>query len=328
LNRTRCLFAAILIVPCFCLADDARTKSDATELINRAATRQGIRSAGEKPYILRVKFRAEHIVPKPMEGQYEEVWMSPDKWRRELVLSGYKQVEIGGFGSKWLSRNLEFNPMPSYLLETALDAFTELKMPTVEKVISIQTKKNKRSELRCIEFAAEHASPKRGLCFNDSGVLVSEEYLQQKFEYENFGTYGDKTFPRTIRIYADDRKVLELGLEDLVPPTNIAPELFRAAADARQLAPCGRWPAVPTQKVQPQYPREARDAHEQGTVTVYAAVAADGHIERTQILQSAGQALDKATQDAVQQWAYPAITCGVQPLPTEIEVRVNYSLSH
>ena len=57
----------------------------------------------------------------------------------------------------------------------------------------------------------------------------------------------------------------------------------------------------------------ARQAHQQGTVTLYAVVGADGQMEKTQLLETGGQWLDQATLDAVQQWIYPPLTCGTQP---------------
>ena len=262
-----------------------------------------------------------------MDGQYEETWISPDKWRRELVLSGFKQVEIGTADSKWVSRNLDFRPQPAYLLAVALEAFFEPKPSLEEKVTSVRRNKKKGSEVRCVELETDRTRSKREFCFDDSGLVVSEEYVRQRFEYGDFGKFGEKSFPRSIRIYEDGRKVLDASAEDPTSPGDVRPNLFQHEADAHQFAPCERWPAVPTKKVAPQYPRAARDAHQQGTVTVYAVVTGDGGVGKTKVIESASQALDQATLDAVSQWTYPAVNCGTHPLETEIEIRVNYALS-
>ncbi|HYM77996.1 MAG TPA: energy transducer TonB [Candidatus Dormibacteraeota bacterium] len=318
---------ATILAPCVSLAEDAALQKEAGDLFAQAATRQGLRSPGDKPYILRIRFHADHIVPKPIDGQYEEIWISPDQWRRQFVLSGFKQVEIGTADSKWVSRNLDFRPQPAYLLAVALDAFIEPKRSLEEKFTSIRRKKNKGSELRCVELETDSTRSKREFCFDDSGLLVSEEYVKQRFEYADFGKFGEKSFPRSIRIYEDDRKVLELSAEDPTAPAEPRPEVFQPDGSARQFAPCERWPAIPTKKVPPQYPREARDAHQQGTVTVYAVVAGDGRVGKTKVIESAGPALDQASLDAVGQWVYAPVSCGTHPLDTEIEVRVNYALS-
>jgi TonB family protein len=261
-----------------------------------------------------------------MEGQYQEVWISPDKWRNEFVLADFQQVEIGSSDSKWVSRNLDFNPRPSYLLAIALNAFAEPKISTDEKVLSIRKKKSKGSEWRCLELSAVNG-PKRELCFDDSGALVQEEYLRERFEYGNFATYGEKIYPRTIRVFSDDRQVLDITADELFSPINAKTQLFQPAPGADRFAACERWPATPSKKVPPSYPQAARQAHQQGTVTLYAVIGRDGHIEKTRVLESGGQSLDQATVDAVQKWIYPPVACGTQPDASEVEIRVNYSLS-
>src|SRR5262249_32866444 len=155
-----------------------------------------------------------------------------------------------------------------YLLAIALAAFSEPKISADEKVVSIRKKKNKGSEWRCVELSAFNG-PKRGFCFDDSGALVEEQYLLEKFEYENFATYGDKIYPRTIRVYTDERQVLGVTAEELVAPLDPSPELFQPSPGARQFAVCERWPPTPARKVPPSYPPAARQAHQQGTVTLY-----------------------------------------------------------
>ena len=158
MNRSLWPIVSSILLCYICLGDDSK-QSDATDLFMRAATQQGIRRSGEKPFNLKIHFRAEHIVPKSMEGQYQEVWISPDQWRRELVLADFQQVEVGSADSKWVNRNLDFNPRPVHLLMIALDAFAEPKIPADEKVVSIRKRRNKGSEWRCVELSALWTEP-------------------------------------------------------------------------------------------------------------------------------------------------------------------------
>jgi TonB family protein len=322
------LLAIAVLAPGVAFGADANLQREAADLFAHAAARQDIRTSGDKPYILHARFNTEHIIPKPAEGQYQEVWLSPDKWRSDLVLAAFKQVEIGGAEAKSVSRNIDFRPRPAYLLAVALDAFIYPNRLDVEKVVAIHGKKIKGSERRCAELVADNETSKDELCFDASGALVSEERLSQRFEYENFGSFGNKIFPKSIRVYEEGRKVLDISVDDLVSPIEMKPELFQAASSAQQLAPCERWPAIPTRKETPHYPQPARNAHQEGTVVAYAVVGADGRFEKTKVLNSAGEALDQATLAAVQQWIYPPVSCGSRPLPTEIEIRVNYQLRY
>jgi len=72
--------------------------------------------SGEKPFLPKSPLWSRTYCSQVYAGQYQEVWISPDKWRREFVLADFPQVEVGSSDWKWVSRNLEFNPGPSYLL--------------------------------------------------------------------------------------------------------------------------------------------------------------------------------------------------------------------
>ena len=159
-----------------------------------AAIRQGIRRSGEKPYILKIQCRADRTVPKPMQGQYEEVWISPDQWRREFVLSDFAQVEIGSAEAKWVSRNLAFRPRPAYLLSIALDEFMEPKILGDETVASLRKAKHKGSEWRCVELATASTISKRELCFDDSGPSCPSSICTRGSSTRILETTGTKYF--------------------------------------------------------------------------------------------------------------------------------------
>lgn len=131
-----------------------------------------------------------------------------------------------------------------------------------------------------------------------------------------------------MHIYENKRQVVEVTMVELDRLPDATPVTPGHAADARLMAPCGRWEGnPPIKKVPTQYPYEARVSHQQGTVILYAALAADGSVEHLKLLASAGGALDDASRQAVAHWVYPPVTCGAEPLPTEIEVQVSFTLS-
>ena len=91
------------------------------------------------------------------------------------------------------------------------------------------------------------------------------------------------------------------------------------------MAECEKSPKL-IKKIPPQYPPAARSAHQQGTVILYTVLSDQGTVEKTSVLQSAGDNLDKSAADGVKQWVYSPPACGTVALPTEIEVQVNYEL--
>ena len=60
---------------------------------------------------------------------------------------------------------------------------------------------------------------------------------------------------------------------------------------------------------------------------LYVLLSGEGRVQNTRVLESAGDSLDRATIEAVQQWEYTPANCGKAPLPAETEVQVNFALS-
>ena len=296
------------------------------DLLAKAGSLQNIREQGSQPFQLRLRVHSEHIVSKPIDGSFAEVWMTPDKWRREIGFPGFTQLEVGDVGSKWLSRNMDFRPRPVYLTAIAIDAFIQPSRSQEEVVKSFKNRKVAGSEAQCIEVVGKNERRVRELCFDSSGLLIRESFGTQRFEYSSFSKFGTKSFPKSIRVYESDRRVLDIQADELTSPGDPRPELFEHRGSSRRMAGCEIWPAEAVKKVVPQYPSAARAAHQQGTVALYTLLSEQGTVEKNTVVQTAGVSLDQSAMDAVKQWQYPLPTCGGSPLPTEIEVEVNYEL--
>jgi TonB family protein len=190
----------------------------------------------------------------------------------------------------------------------------------------LRTKKKAGVELRCTDLHI--SSRKHSLCFEPSGTLFSEETPTERFEYYDYIKFGDKLFPRHMQVFQSGERVLDMRAEELPLASNLRPESFQHDASAGRMAPCERPdPEITTKKIQPAYPPEARRALQQGTVIPYALLASDGHVENVRVVQNVSPALDGASVDAVQQWVYTPVRCGKIPLPSEIEVSVNFARS-
>jgi len=233
-------------------------------------------------------------------------------------------VEVGSRNSKWVSRNADFRPRVAYLTSVALESFFRPEAAPSEKIKSLRKRKEKGVQLLCVQLEMGHSD--RELCFDPSGALALEEHLNQRFEYDDFGKFGEKIFPHSIRVSEGGSEVLNLHMEDPVAPP-VQAVSFDHVASALQMAPCERWPAEPMEKIPPQYPQDARQARQQGTVILYVVVSGDGSVDKLRVLESAGGSLNKSAIEAVRQWTYAPLACGTTPLQSEIEVRINYTLS-
>ncbi|HKV82858.1 MAG TPA: energy transducer TonB [Candidatus Sulfotelmatobacter sp.] len=308
-----------------CLAKDKTSDQEGGDLLAKAASLQNIHEQGGQPFRLSLRIHAEHVVSKPMDGAYAEVWMAPNKWRREIAFPGFSQLEIGDVDSKWLTRNLDFKPRIVHMAEEAVELFILPGGQQEGVVKSVRSKRLKGTELRCVELVDKDGKQTRELCFEGTGALFSESVGNQRFEYGQFGKFGGKIFPKSIHVYESGERVLDISADNLSSPSDSRDELFQHGPGAHQMAACERWPKL-VKKVAPQYPPAARAAHQQGDVILYTLLSDKGTVETTTILQSAGDSLDRSAAEAVKQWIYAPPACGATPFQMEIEVRVNYEL--
>jgi hypothetical protein len=104
-------------------ADDKKQQeqTESVALFARAGAPQDIRADGSQPFHLHLQVHAQHVTTKPVDGSHDEVWLAPDKWRREMTFPGFTQVEVGDKDSKWVSRNASFRPSVAYAISRALD---------------------------------------------------------------------------------------------------------------------------------------------------------------------------------------------------------------
>jgi len=305
--------------------DTTGQQQEGVSLLARSMSVSNIRATGSVPFHLHITVKTEHITAKPLEGDYDEVWSAPDKWRREIVFPGLRQVEVGDKDSRWLDRNLDFRPHAVYLISWLVDSVVPPALFPEEDVEKVRTRKKDGMELRCMELKS--VGSRRVLCFNGTGSLSSRDSDVSRFEYLDYGNFQGKQFPRTMLVFEDGHKVLEARVQTLEAASKIDATYLHPPATAKEMALCEPMEEQkPKKRVSPEYPQAARAAHQQGAVTMYALLGPDGAVQTVKILQSAGPALDKASVEAVKQWVFPPVRCGATPLPTEQEVRVRFTI--
>jgi hypothetical protein len=103
----------------------------AMEWFQRASDRMNLRSPGAAPFHMKVMFHAfpgwQFMRPseKPDiitgDGTYEETWLSPREWRREVSLADYHAVEADSGGIRKMQASSDYEPSRVLML---LDALT------------------------------------------------------------------------------------------------------------------------------------------------------------------------------------------------------------
>jgi hypothetical protein len=100
---------------------------------------------------------------KIIEGSYELMWNGPDQWREEIRFPDYHEVQVGGKGTIWVQRSVDFIPLAVHSLHSALgfgsNATTALVRTPIQPgdtVKRIWERKEHGEKLTCYEIEGHY----------------------------------------------------------------------------------------------------------------------------------------------------------------------------
>jgi TonB family protein len=305
---------------------------DVSQLLLRAAEQSDIRSLGSTPFELDARLEV-FVGGKPNEGTYQMLWFSPDRWREEVNLPGYRRVKGSGEKGGWLARNLDHEVIPVADLDAALEFPFRLRRAASKQPGKLTVREKSGLRLKCSRSEPANFD-KEDFCFREDGTLHTEIFPYGKTasayvaaqEYSDFSPFAGKLFPRSLRVLGDKDVLLNLSVERLAPLGQMAESTFTPPEGARPWATCQNpEPAKLLHQVHPSYPTIERTAHKSGRVILYALIQTDGSVTNLKVEGSSSQNFDAAAIEAVRQWKYQPTSCDGMPVPTETFINVLFA---
>lgn len=108
------------LTPALCAQTTASEPNAPGDWLRRAAEQMDLRSLGATPFHMKVTFHAwpgiEMLRPGESPeiitgtGTYEESWVSPHQWRREVTLADYHSVEVESPSGRKMQGNSDYVP--------------------------------------------------------------------------------------------------------------------------------------------------------------------------------------------------------------------------
>jgi hypothetical protein len=215
----------------------------ALEWFARASDQMNIRLPGSAPFHMKVTFQAlpgleyTRKGEKPEmitgDGVYEETWLAPHQWRREVTLAGYHATEVESDRGRRFQASTDNEPSRVMMLMNALLepvprdlSSREYQRDRAAKGWQIDRLTDANTSLVKIERAGfTHNSAKftDGFCFSPHGLLILRNTYGLQTKWSNGVAFGDKIVPTRITVLAGERTLLVAQLS-IAPEGKVSPD--------------------------------------------------------------------------------------------------------
>lgn len=306
---------------------DRRQDPDAVGLIKRAMALSDIQARGDPAFRLHALLRVRYAGGKSEEGQMLRIWVPGGMLHYEESLGGYHSVEVTAGKEVWVASNFRYVPFPMFLAERALALPGTLRAASGR---GLDEPFRSASGEQCVRTADGPHAVK--YCFDpENGELrrVADSLWNVAYEYSKYETFGEKRFPRELRVLRSSGKVfIDIRIDQLEPAGSLDLRDFLPVQGSRErplAARCRRIERPKLEKmVKPVYPAEAEKAGLTGVVRLYAEIGTDGIPRGMWPINASPPILRQVAIDAVRQWRYRPQTCKAtgakMPLVTPITV--------
>jgi len=196
------------------------------EWFQRANNQMNLRMPGSAPFHMKVTFQAfpgvELLDPKEQsdfvagDGIYEETWIAPHQWRREVTLAGYHAVETESGRARKMMANSSYEPSRVLMLLRALLSPVPRGLLSADTISEGESRWKidhlTKGDLSLVRIGSSDASDVGitfhvGYYFLPKGLLVIEDNLGITTSWENDVIFSGRVVPRHLTIKAAGFKV-------------------------------------------------------------------------------------------------------------------------
>ena len=322
------LAGCVTVLVSISLADNRQ--KEVSTLIEHAAQLSDIRGSNAPAFHLKAALTF-YEGKGASEGTYTEFWSSGAQWRRETVVGSYHRIQVASGSKRWLLDNNKEIPFEAGTPETMLTAW---KPPWDRwKNAKIAETSLHGLALRCVKADA-YPPRKAALCFDKvTGLLIAsvepfqlqQRVADQRCEYGDYQTFGEKTFPRIVRCFDDGKLKLEMRVVELHMTNSLSAELFAPLDGAKETFNCQgiMKPPRPVSTPDPVPPRRENPEH---PVELLVTVGKDGTPQDIKVVRSIDEAFDSAAMTTVRRWRFEPGRCDSEPVEVEVRVTIQFNI--
>jgi hypothetical protein len=206
---------------------------EAISWFQRAAEQMNLRASGSAPFHMKVKFHAypgAEMINKPQivtgDGTYEEMWLAPHQWRREVTLGSYHAIEVqsGPLRKIQASSDYEpsrvlmlleglYNPVPRNYLDPTLNDLPLVWKVEHESAKGINFVRISRLQFNLHTDAMGHQRVAAAYNFLSNGLLFQSNERGLETGWQDDTAFSGKAVPQHFTVVAMTKKLLEADVK-------------------------------------------------------------------------------------------------------------------
>lgn len=200
------------------------------EWFAQASEQMNIRMPGSPPFRMKVTFHAfpgreflglgEKSKMITGDGVYEETWLEPHRWRREVTLAGYRAVEVESDKGRKMQASSDYEPSRVLMLLDALlnpiprNLSSREFPPGASRWHVVHLSDQNVNLLRISRSRGdERGQTNDAFYFTPSGLLVLRNEIGLLTSWENDIPFGGKAVPKHVTVKVGDRFLLTADID-------------------------------------------------------------------------------------------------------------------
>ena len=212
-------------------------KINPVELIQHAVQASDIWSGG--PIRLRLAVVFFNVKAAKIEGEYEKLWISPQRWRADFKSAEFNDTTVGGDSRAWHTADNPEKPLRVLQFERALGALSQTFVQSPSTFSFTFHERGKGADkVNCVEVTVNHGSAVQDCVDPATGLFRAVTEGNWTFLFSDYREFSKKMFPQTVAVVDGLTVAVTARVVDLETYSDEKPELFQPLSGAESYKVC------------------------------------------------------------------------------------------
>lgn len=316
--------------------DKSTDEAEAHALLDQGNKLTSIESAGSSPFLLIAKTTWTEG-GKTTNGQMALAWQAVDRYRYEQTLPGFVQATVVAGNVLYRSRNADYVPFAAYQPDGMLHMWDLWKRWPKERQMldpaSAPKELTTKTNFICVTAKTElqRYSIRHVACFDKAtGVpLIEQEILPSGVgttTYSNYGSVGDKQFPREITYKDPLGSSGEVTITTLNATAGFPESTFHRPAQSTEEPWCenpNQGPMENRRFANDLWGARSRYVPRFDDPRLFLSVNTKGNVQKAIVIDHANLSGLREYVSFIRQQTFPVETCGTQRIPYETVLQLS-----